>query len=136
MARPPKVAMPALTYLRTSSSANVGADKDSDKRRRQAIKTIAKHADYELIEEFYDAAVSGADPIDVRPAFKALLERIMTNGVRTVRAVVATESGIGGEPDAPERHLGGPATAGSDPKNLPPHVAEREARASADYHCC
>ena len=92
MARPPKVAMPALTYLRTSSSANVGADKDSDKRQRQAIKTIAKHADYELIEEFYDAAVSGADPIDVRPAFKALLERIMTNGVRTVRAVVATGS--------------------------------------------
>jgi hypothetical protein len=34
--------------LRTSSSANVGADKDSDKRQRQAIATFAKHAGYEL----------------------------------------------------------------------------------------
>src|SRR5215831_6900685 len=84
MARPPKAKTPALAYLRTSSSANVGADKDSDKRQRQAIATFAKHAGYELLEEFYDAAVSGADPIDARPGFKALLERIMSNGVRTV----------------------------------------------------
>ena len=103
MARPPKAATPALAYLRTSSSANVGADKDSDKRQRQAIETFAKHAGYELIEEFYDAAVSGADPIDVRPGFKALLERIMTNGVRTVivedasrfaRTLMVQEAGI------------------------------------------
>jgi hypothetical protein len=33
---------------------------------------------YQLLEEFYDAAVSGADPIDARPGLKALLERIMT----------------------------------------------------------
>jgi len=103
MARPPKAATPALAYLRTSSSANVGADKDSDKRQRQAIETFAKHAGYELIEEFYDAAVSGADPIDIRPGFKALLERIMTNGVRTVivedasrfaRTLMVQEAGI------------------------------------------
>src|SRR5262245_52901266 len=103
MARPPKAATPALAYLRTSSSANVGADKDSDKRQRQAIETFAKHAGYELIEEFYDAAVSGADPIDVRPGFKALLERIMTNGVRAVivedasrfaRTLMVQEAGI------------------------------------------
>jgi len=67
LARSPKPKTPALAYLRTSSSANVGADKDSDKRQRQAIATFAKHAGYELLEEFYDAAVSGADPIDTRP---------------------------------------------------------------------
>jgi DNA invertase Pin-like site-specific DNA recombinase len=103
LARSPKPKTPALAYLRTSSSANVGADKDSDKRQRQAIATFAKHAGYELLEEFYDAAVSGADPIDTRPGFKSLLERIMTNGVRTVivedasrfaRTLMVQEAGI------------------------------------------
>jgi Resolvase, N terminal domain len=97
------VERPALAYLRTSSSSNVGADKDSDKRQRLAIATFAKHGGYELLEEFYDAAVSGADPIDARPGFKSLLERIMTNGVRTVivedasrfaRTLMVQEAGI------------------------------------------
>jgi DNA invertase Pin-like site-specific DNA recombinase len=34
--------------------------------------------------EFYDAAVSGADPIAERPGFKALLDRIAGNGVRCI----------------------------------------------------
>ena len=34
--------------------------------------------------EFYDAAVSGADPIGERPGFKAMLDRIAGNGVRTI----------------------------------------------------
>jgi DNA invertase Pin-like site-specific DNA recombinase len=58
----------AIAYLRTSSAANVGTDKDSDKRQRAAIEAFAKRAGYELVDEFYDAAVSGADPIDMRPA--------------------------------------------------------------------
>jgi hypothetical protein len=29
----------AVTYIRTSSAANVGADKDSDKRQRHATTT-------------------------------------------------------------------------------------------------
>jgi hypothetical protein len=32
----------AVAYLRTSSAANVGSDKDSDKRQRQAIEAFAK----------------------------------------------------------------------------------------------
>ena len=34
--------------------------------------------------EFYDAAVSGSDPISERAGFAALLDRIAGNGVRTV----------------------------------------------------
>jgi hypothetical protein len=46
---------------RTSSAANVGSDKDSDKRQREAIQRYAKSAGYEVVGEFFDAAVSGAD---------------------------------------------------------------------------
>jgi DNA invertase Pin-like site-specific DNA recombinase len=37
-----------------------------------------------LVETYYDAAVSGADPIETRPGFSALLDKIEGNGVRTV----------------------------------------------------
>jgi DNA invertase Pin-like site-specific DNA recombinase len=70
--------------MRTSSAGNVGADKDSDKRQRAAITAFAKSNSYSIIEEFYDAAVSGADPIEARPGFTALLARIAGNGVRTI----------------------------------------------------
>jgi len=79
-----KKTIPAIAYLRTSSATNVGADKDSDRRQRQAIETFAKRAGYEIVAEFYDAAVSGADPIEARPGFLALLKRIAANGVRVV----------------------------------------------------
>src|SRR5215211_527846 len=82
--------IPAIAYLRTSSAANVGADKDSDRRQREAIAAFARRVGYEFVAEFYDAAVSGADPIDTRPSFAALLERIEGNGVRTI--IVETAS--------------------------------------------
>ncbi len=74
----------AVAYLRTSSAANVGADKDSDKRQRDAIMAFAKRAGFLIVAELYDPAVSGADPIETRPGFAALLDRIESNGVRTV----------------------------------------------------
>ncbi|MEY9390652.1 DNA invertase Pin-like site-specific DNA recombinase [Bradyrhizobium barranii subsp. barranii] len=74
----------AVAYLRTSSAANVGADKDSDGRQRAAIESFANANGYELVGEFYDAAVSGADPIAERPGFAAMLDRIAGNGVRTI----------------------------------------------------
>jgi DNA invertase Pin-like site-specific DNA recombinase len=74
----------AVAYLRTSSAANVGADKDSDQRQRAAIGAFAKSRRFAVVDEFNDAAVSGADPIDSRPGFAALLDRIEGNGVRTV----------------------------------------------------
>jgi hypothetical protein len=57
MARPPRIRTPAIAYLRTSSAANVGADKGSDRRQRDAIATYAKHAGLAVVDTYYDAAV-------------------------------------------------------------------------------
>jgi DNA invertase Pin-like site-specific DNA recombinase len=74
----------AVAYLRTSSAANVGPDKDSDKRQRAAIDAFAQAAGYEIVEEFYDEAVSGADPVTDRKGFADMLERLLSNGARTI----------------------------------------------------
>jgi DNA invertase Pin-like site-specific DNA recombinase len=81
-----KAKVPAIAYLRTSSAANVGGDKDSDKRQRRAIEAFAKRGGYEIAEGdwFYDPAVSGDDAIESRPGFSTLLDRIEGDGVRTV----------------------------------------------------
>lgn len=102
-AKPKRRPTQAIAYLRTSSAASVGGDKDSDRRQREAIAAYAKRAGFELVAEYYDAAVSGADPIDTRPGFRALLDRIVSNGVRTVivedasrfaRTLMVQEAGI------------------------------------------
>jgi DNA invertase Pin-like site-specific DNA recombinase len=56
----------AVAYLRTSSAANIGADKDSDKRQRAAIEAFAGRVHH---RGGVDAAVSGADRVDQRPGF-------------------------------------------------------------------
>lgn len=62
-----KESIKAVAYLRTSSAANTGADKDSEKRQRAAIDSSAQAAGYELVEAFYDEAASGADHVTLRP---------------------------------------------------------------------
>src|SRR5260370_4515014 len=76
--------IPAVAYLRTSSATNTGPDKDADKRQRAAIAAFAKAHGYIIVDEFYDAAVSGADPINERAGFRAMLDRIAANGVRCI----------------------------------------------------
>jgi DNA invertase Pin-like site-specific DNA recombinase len=76
--------IPALAYMRTSSQTNVGSDKDSEKRQRAAIEGYAKRAGYKIEEWFYDPGVSGTDPLEARPGFNAMLDRIEGNGVRVV----------------------------------------------------
>jgi DNA invertase Pin-like site-specific DNA recombinase len=70
--------------LRTSSAANVGADKHSEKRQREAIASFTKRAEFDILGWYYDAAMSGADTIDTRPGFAEMLKRIEGNGVRTI----------------------------------------------------
>jgi DNA invertase Pin-like site-specific DNA recombinase len=74
----------AIGYTRTSSAINVGEGKDSDRRQRVAIERFAKRADFDIVDWFDDAAVSGADPIDARPGFSAALARIAGNGAKTI----------------------------------------------------
>jgi DNA invertase Pin-like site-specific DNA recombinase len=74
----------AVGYLRTSSAANVGDGKDSEQRQRLAIERHAKAASFVIVGWFYDAAVSGTDPVEVRPGFAAMLARIAANSVRTI----------------------------------------------------
>jgi DNA invertase Pin-like site-specific DNA recombinase len=74
----------AVAYYRTSSATNVGSDKDSQKRQQEAVHAYAKANDIEIVREFYDAAVSGADPIDTREGFSDLLAYVSGNGARTI----------------------------------------------------
>lgn len=94
----------AVGYVRTSSAANVGEGKDSEPRQRRAIERFAKASGIEIVEWFKDPAVSGADPIESRPGFAALLARVEGNGVRVVivedatrfaRSLMAQELGVG-----------------------------------------
>jgi DNA invertase Pin-like site-specific DNA recombinase len=83
MARTAKL-LPAYGYMRTSSSTNVGVDKDSEERQRHAIESYAKARGYDVVDWYYDAAVRGADPVADRPGFGAMLAAITGDGVRTI----------------------------------------------------
>ena len=74
----------AFAYLRTSSAANIGEDKDSGQRQLQAIKAYAKRAGVVLVGTYHDEAVKGSDPIDTRPGFGAMLETLEANGTKTI----------------------------------------------------
>src|SRR5271170_6080987 len=80
----------AIAYFRTSSLTNVGEDKDSLKRQRQAVATFAKAAGYEVIAEYSDEGIKGADPVDKRPGLTAALAHIAGNGVKAI--IVETAS--------------------------------------------
>jgi len=74
----------AVAYYRTSSAANVGDDKDSLKRQREAVTAYAKAHRLQIVGEYYDPAVSGADPIDQRPGFSEMLVHLHSNGAQTI----------------------------------------------------
>ena len=74
----------AIAYLRTSSASNVGPDKDSDKRQLAAISAFAKANGFEVLDSYYDAAVSGGDPVTERPGFMEMFRRVVANGARTI----------------------------------------------------
>jgi DNA invertase Pin-like site-specific DNA recombinase len=61
----------AIAYLQTSSETNAWPDKDSLQRQRQAVAKYAQAAGYEVVAEYADDGVKGADPVDRRPGFAA-----------------------------------------------------------------
>lgn len=92
----------AVAYLRTSSATNVGQDKDSDKRQLASIAAYAQANGYEVTEVFYDAAVSGADPVHERPGFAAMLARLAAGAATPPAGAGSPRPGSGdGQPPAP-----------------------------------
>lgn len=87
---PRRASNAAVAYFRTSSSSNVGQDKDSLNRQREAVLRYAKSRKIRIVKEFYDPAVSGADPIQDRPGFSGLLQYITGNGARIVLTETAS----------------------------------------------
>jgi DNA invertase Pin-like site-specific DNA recombinase len=84
----------AFAYYRTSSSSAKDTpeteNSESLTRQQVAVERYAKQAGYTIIDSVYDAAISGADPIDQRPGFSAMLARIAANGCKTI--IVETAS--------------------------------------------
>ncbi len=74
----------AVAYLRTSSATNTGEDKDSHRRQKAAIRAYARAHTIKVVEWFYDEAVSGADALEVRPGFIALLDFVLGNGANII----------------------------------------------------
>ena len=74
----------AVAYYRTSSATNCGDDKDSLRRQQDAVRSYAKAQGLEVVHEYYDAAVSGADPVEARPGFSEMLAYMLGNGARIV----------------------------------------------------
>lgn len=71
----------ATAYLRTSSATNVGAEKDSDKRQREAIRVYAAANKIEVAKEFYDAGVSGVLPVEEREQFSEMVQYMKRTGI-------------------------------------------------------
>ncbi|MBU6232593.1 recombinase family protein, partial [Patescibacteria group bacterium] len=74
----------AVAYYRTSSRANVGADKDSLPRQQAAVREYAAAHGIEIVAEFYDAAVSGADSVHERPEFNKMIAYMVDNSVGSI----------------------------------------------------
>jgi DNA invertase Pin-like site-specific DNA recombinase len=68
----------------------VGEEKDTLKRQRAAVSTFAKSAGYHIVDEYSDDGVKGADPVDQRAGFAAMLNHIAGNGVRTILVETAS----------------------------------------------
>ena len=76
--------MQAAAYYRTSSRTNVGFDKDSLSRQQNAVSQYAKANGIQIVREYYDEAVSGADSIDVRDGFSSMLAEMKTTGATAI----------------------------------------------------
>ena len=76
--------MKAAAYYRTSSRSNVGFDKDSLSRQQNAVSQYAQANGIKIVSEYYDEAVSGADPIDIRDGFSSMLAEMEGTGATAI----------------------------------------------------
>lgn len=70
-----------VIYMRTSSATN--ADGDSRERQQAACLKYAKAHRLAVAGEYHDV-ISGATPVTDRASFMSMIERLLSNGVRTV----------------------------------------------------
>ena len=85
------VSIPAVAYYRTSSATNVGDDKHSHTRQRDAIIEYASQPltntltpRYTILSHYYDADVKGSDPITARPGFRDMLAYMQLHGIKHI----------------------------------------------------
>ena len=71
-----------VSYVRVSGKGQ--ADGDGPERQRQAIERFAKASKLTVIEEYSDLGVSGTKELADRPGLAGLIDRLESNGVRTV----------------------------------------------------
>lgn len=72
----------AVAYFRTSTLTN--AEGDSVFRQARAVEQWAASNGTTIVACYWDAGVSGTDPVDVRPGFQALLGHAAEAGIATV----------------------------------------------------
>lgn len=72
----------AFAYLRVSGKGQVQGD--GFDRQRDAVHRFARLNSLEIIEEFLDEGVSGSKELASRPGLARLLDRIESNGVKTI----------------------------------------------------
>ena len=73
----------ALGYSRVSGRSQANGGTGLEEQRAQCEAWAARN-DYEIVQWFEDAGVSGELPWDKRPAMRALVERLALNGVEAV----------------------------------------------------
>ena len=72
-----------VSYYRTSSSTNVGEEKDSLKRQKFVVNRFCDNNGYKIENEFYDS-LSGDGEILSRPMFAEMMEFCESNDIKTI----------------------------------------------------
>ena len=76
------MATKAVSYLRVSGKGQVSGD--GFPRQRDNVADYCGRNGLELLDEYRDEGISGTDELADRPGLAALLDRLESNGVRTV----------------------------------------------------
>jgi DNA invertase Pin-like site-specific DNA recombinase len=76
----------AVAYYRTSSQANVGAEKDSLPRQKRAVESYAKANGYEIVASEYDKSTSGKGSLalDDREMFPVLISTCREQNIHVI----------------------------------------------------